>query len=426
MDPSETPTRPAPCPWTALVVIGAAAAAIRLYVGIRYNLSTSGDAIRGFQFYLDLAQNFVEGRGYHWDLYGPKFANRPPGYPALLAATLVTGVYPWGALVLQSLLGGFAAVLTGCFASRLGSARAGVIAALLVLAWPYSVMADTALIEHALLTVAVLCVALAWWRFARTAGAGSALLLGAALGAGVLVRVTVTASIPMVILAVLLAAPRGKRFRGVLLVTVAAAAVVSPWVVRNARTVGSATLSTDTWRALWVAHNDFTLEVYPAASIDGAERRAWRAMDPETRSRILGLSNDEVAQARVFRGLVLDWVRENPGQVVRGMFVKAGAFFSPVMNPPSDPPAWKSVAYTVSWSAAALGGLVGLLILIRRWREWLVVAALFAGFLASAVLTWGQSRFRAPLDVLLIAAAAVLVDRIFAGKRNLAGPGIRG
>ena len=414
------------CPWAALTVIGVAAALLRLVIGMRYNLTADGEAIRGFQLYLDLALNLVEGRGYHWELYGPKFANRPPGYPLLLATTVATGLYPFGTIVLQSLVGGFAAVLTGCFACRLSSARAGVIAALIVLAYPYSVVADTALIEHGLLTVAVLLVALAWWSFVRTSGVAASLLLGAAIGAAMMVRITVTASIPILFIAVLTVAPRGRWLRSGVLVFAATALVVLPWVVRNARTVGAPTLSTDTWRALWVAHNDFTLEIYPAGSIDEAERRAFRALPPETRERILSLEHDEIAQAAEFRRLTVDWMRSNPSRVLEGMFVKAWALLTPVLNPPSDPPEWKGLAHLISWSSVALSGLAGLWVLRRRWREWLVIPALYAGFLASAMVAWGQSRFRAPLDVLLIAAAAVLVDRLFGGKRNLAGPGENG
>jgi len=418
--------RGASYPWTALAIVGLIAAAIRLFVGFRYNLLPAGDTIRGYQFYLDLARHTVEGNGYFWNLYGPKFANRPPAYPMLLAGTLALGAYPWGVLVVQSLIGGVVAMLAGGLACGLGSARAAVVAAVIVAGYPYFILADTSLIEHGLFTLVILLVALAWLSLSRSGSSWAALRLGLLMGAAVLVRVTFTASIPVVLLAVLVGVVRGRKVRSAVLALAAAAAVVSPWVARNTAVVGRPTLSTDTWRALWVAHNDLTLELYPANSIDLVERRSWKRMrklDPAHRARILALSDDEVAQSAVFRELALGWIRENPKRVLRGILVKAGAFFSPIMNPPSDPPEWKNVAYTVSYCAVALAGLAAFLVLRRQWREWLIVPALFLGFLGSAVLTWGQTRYRAPLDALLIALAAVLVDRWWGGRRNLAGEG---
>ena len=100
------------------------------------------------------------------------------------------------------------------------------------------------------------------------------------------------------------------------------------------------------------------------------------------------------------------------------MFVKAWAFFTPILNPPTEPPAWKSLAYTVSYVPVLLLGIAGFLCFRARWREWLVVIALFLGFLGSAVLTWGQSRYRAPLDPLLMALGAAFLVAVFASRRE--------
>lgn len=393
-----------------LLLIGGAAIVLRVAMGALHNVEHG--KLRGYQFYLEMAENLLAGDGYHWRFYlgmGEKWANRPPGYPLLLLAAIKIGFWPWSAVLLQSFVGGLTVVVAGWLGRRLATPGAGLLAAALVAVYPYFVVLDTAMLEHGLLTLAVALVALAFLETVRRGGVAVAALLGAALAFGVMARVSFAPAVPLVLLALL---PGLGMRRGIGLAVVAglvAAVGVVPWVARNAAAVGSPVLSSDMGRALWVGNNEWTYRIYPEESIDQAENRAYRELPEEVRRQVRETKEDELGQSAVFRRVALDRIRAHPGEFARGMLVKLGAFFSPILNPPTEPPEWKNVVYTGTYLPALGLGIFGFWLLRRRWRLWLAGPAMLVALAVTAAVFWGESRHRAPLDVLLLVAAAAIL-----------------
>ena len=318
--------------------------------------------------------------------------------------------------MLQSLTGAATVVFAGLLGRRLAGARAGLWAAGHPAFYPYFVGLDTTLLEHGLFTLAVVLTALLFAATVRRPSVALAVGTGLALAAGTYARISFAAAMPLVGLAFLPALGWRKGLGIAALAGLAAFAALLPWVLRNQAVTGQAGLSSDLGRALWVGNNEWTYRYYPHESIDRSEIRAFRELPEPVRSRVRELRDDEVRQSAYFREIALAGIREHPSRFIGGMFTKLGAFFSPVLNPPTEPPEWKNWVYSLTYVPALLLGILGFWLLRRRVREWLAVPALFLGFAATAAVVWGESRHRAPLDVLLLVGAAAALAELLPRK----------
>jgi hypothetical protein len=208
------------------------------------------------------------------------------------------------------------------------------------------------------------------------------------------------------------------------------AAVVAPWVVRNHEAVGCFALTTDS-RALWEANNPRTLETlrdglwidnvplppsFPPSAQDAG--REYRRHGQVVRV-------DECRQMRFYRGEVLDFWREHPGEKVKLAGQATLMFWSPAVTPRDvrgESPGWLNrlresaePVYMLPLFALAVAGL---------WRVSRRVAVLSVVLLAyqwvMAMVFVGTTRYRVPWDfvVALLAAAAVvdLVRRVRARR----------
>jgi hypothetical protein len=317
------------------------------------------------------------------------------------------------------------------------SPAAGVLAALLTTLHPYTIWHDVhmnrEILDGLLAAAVMLCTLVLLER--RTAG--SAALLGGVLGLAVLGNVRLTA-LAAVLLAFLLWC-WGVHRRSLALAVVAVTGltlVVLPWVVRNHEAVGCYALTTDS-RALWEANSPRTLETLrnggwidnvplpagfpPSAQDAGREYRRH--------GRIVRVS--ECRQMRFYRGEVLEFWREHPGEKAKLAAQASLMLWSPKVLPPDT-------------KGDSAGWLVGL----RNWVEPLYVLPLFllaayGLFLVSrrlAVLAvlllayqWGMAmvfvgatRYRVPWDfvIALLAAAALLnlIERVSARRSAKAAP----
>lgn len=369
--------------------------------------------LRGFDFYGYMADHLVEGRGLCWVFYeglGWKFANRAPLYPVLVAGVRWFAGTPGRSalIVFQALVGAGAVACTALLARRWGGRRAATAALWIGALWPYSILADTGLVEH--VVYAPLCV-LAAWATARASdpspssdrrGAGAGVLLGLAT----LARLTFAVTAPLLAFCVV----RRRGLRAGAIAVAAMAVVLAPWVVRNHGVVGRYTLGTDGGRALWVGNSPVTYTKYPAESIDEGERELFRRMDPAVAAELRGLAGDEVAQDARFREIVIETIRADvPGTVVRAAR-RAGAQWSLVYNPGPTSPV-KLAVFAASFLALLVAACAGVAVEPRIRVDLPIVLALAASFTLIAAAFWGQPRYLAPLHGLGIAAAAAWVAR---------------
>ena len=398
--------------WAAIAV----AFALRAVIGLQVNLDLG--IHRGFDFYGFMADHLLDGRGLMWSFYdglGEKWANRAPLYPLLVAAVrFVAGRGSPSAVVLvQAAIGALACLVPAAFAIRWGGAKAGLVAVWAAALWPYSLTADTALVEHVVFApLAGLSVFLALhscdrrsvrWNFAA----------GAAAGLATLARLTFAPTAAFLAGACAACRPRNLRWA---LYAAGTAAVLLPWALRNHHVTGAWVLGTDSGRALWVGNNEATFRSYPAASIDDAERELFRSFTTDDWRRLRVRNDDEVAQDRIFREMALASMATRPAAVAWGGVRKAAALWSPVMNP-GPTPVLKLMVFGASVVALFAGTLAAVVGVPRVRADLAICVAAAASFTAVAALFWGQSRYLAPLHGIAIAAAATW----FVSRRARAG-----
>jgi 4-amino-4-deoxy-L-arabinose transferase-like glycosyltransferase len=302
---------------------------------------------------------------------------------------------------------------------RVLSPGAGVVAAVLTTLHPYLVWHDMHMnreILDGVLAAAVVLLALA---AAERRSLPLALLLGAALGLAILGNVRLLL-LPLLVAAYLLWRGRRAALVGALATVLAAAIVVSPWVVRNRVSIGCFALTTD-GRALWKANNVNTLETLRAGRwIDDVPPVPGAPPTPQEAGGLYEatggvVETDECAQMRFYRELALDFVREHPGEKAELAAVSARMLWQPAVTKTEgrrDAGTWldagRSWVEPIYMIALYALGAAGLLLAPRRF------SVLALGLLAYTTLTAmafaGETRYRAPWDFLIavLASAAVL------------------
>lgn len=359
-----------------------------------------------------------------------------PGYPAFLAAALaVGGRDPRAARVAQSLLGVLVVFWTYLLAQRWLGPGEALLAALICALYP-DLIAFSHLLWAETLFLALFLPAL--WLLSQGLAAGSppsaraSLVAGALLGLAALTRgsgVLLAALLPIWLVVVHPNARRGGLGRAALLL-LAAALVIAPWTLRNARVLGGfALIDTNGAYNVWRGNAPETfaergepgtltyewpfqsLPVRPVGNVGGAE--LVRAMMRETgepapddlairryagRSALRFIAEDPVAFLARARLKLLDlW---NPTSFLMRHFLVGG--YGPA------PPMVRHLAGAAAVLAYALlmgFGAAGLVLARRRPGAWLVVwMALLVS--ATSAMAFGLTRFRLPLLPLLAIFAA--------------------
>jgi 4-amino-4-deoxy-L-arabinose transferase-like glycosyltransferase len=352
-----------------------------------------------------------------------------PGHPSAYTQPL----YGWFLVPLYWIFGhhwevvGLAQIAVACATTlvvwRIGARRlspaAGVLAGLVVALHPYLVWHDVhmnrEILDQLLAAAAVYLTLLVAERFTWQRGAA----LGAVLGLGILGNVRLEA-FPLLLLAYL-ALRRRWSWVGAAAVLAAAAAVVMPWVVRNAADVGCWTVTTDA-RALWKANNVHTYATLKSGQwIDHVPQpKSFPPTPQDVYERWLRTGKivpyDECAQMSTFQRKVLSFWVHHPGEKAKIMPIDAQWLWQPQVVGVTDRPGqgtwldtmrfYAEPAYMI---AVYVLGAIGLF-LVPRWFAGLVVLVLGYQTL-TAMLFVGETRYRVPWDFLIALPAAVAVLR---------------
>ena len=254
-------------------------------------------------------------------------AGVPSAYTQPLYGWFLAGIYlpfgrSWLAVgIAQIVVAVLTALVVFEIGSRLRSPEIGLVAALLTTLHPYVVWHDVhlnrELLDGLVLAVLVLCALAAYER--------RSLPLAAATGA--VAGVAILGNARLILLPVALALYLAWRTRFSHAVTAAAlvvgmaALVVVPWVARNKVQVGCYAITTDA-RALWKANNENTRSMLDRGGwIDDVPELPGAPPWPELAADLTlagkPTSIDECAQMRLYRGEVVDFWREQPGEKAR-------------------------------------------------------------------------------------------------------------
>jgi len=196
--------------------------------------------------YLALARSLAQGKGFVYDAPASETGTsqqfgRAPGYPAFLAL-IGAGreefdATPARVKLAQSIVGAVGVWLIGLIGYRAAGARAGIAAAAMAavyppLVWICSYVLSEALYSTmALASVVLLNLAIDRAEIRRRTAAPLAITAGLAVGFAILVRPVMLLFLPIAALWLI----ARRRTPIALAVIVAAALVVAPWTLRNAR-----------------------------------------------------------------------------------------------------------------------------------------------------------------------------------------------
>lgn len=426
-----------------------------LALGIRVQLLRTAPliapppAVSDAAAYRLLGQGLADGEGYvrPFDLQreGRRVATAeyPPGYPVLLAAADVVGVDgEREQRAILALVGSLTVGLVGLVGRRLGGDAVGLIAALVAAVHPSLWSTDTSPLAEPLAAFAGMAAVLAalaildeprrWWRWAA---------LGAVAGLGGLVRTELLLIGPLLLLPLAWRLAPGDRRRQLAtggLGLAVLAGVLAPWTIRNAVTFGA---------VVPVSNN--LGSVARGANCDGAYRGEFKGLwvtnvaaeggddvDPAGRCFTgfeIGPGEDEADAAGRLRAdgvrYALDHVDEAPGVVAARLGRTTGLYrFEQQVN------FGGLEGRTVRWDrpgtrlfqVLSLVALAGALAPWRpRGRDRWVLAVPLVAVVATVAVTYGNLRFRAVADpvVVVLAALAVgdLVARLGWGRPPRAG-----
>lgn len=239
----------------ALIGIGVAARLL-------WFLGVHAEPVADYAFYLTRAIQLAAGEGYNFQ--GHPTAFFPVGTSLVLAGFFVVGEPTLATARLATFCCGLALVaLTYLLAARLASRHAALWAAAIVAVHPDLIVLSGLVASENFLLPALLATLWVSWLCARAGTARPLLwaLCGLLLGLTILIRSTTIILLPVFLLcAALQAWPSLRRAASACAVIVlGVAAVLGPWVARNAVVMGQPVLSTNGGISLWWGNN-------PAAS----------------------------------------------------------------------------------------------------------------------------------------------------------------
>lgn len=391
----------------------ALAFALRLGARLLYTSNTDFWS-QGYTFFFDIAQSIAAGQGIA--MGGTPETFRVPLYPLFLAALTLGHSVMWPVVIAQSVLGAgivlFAAVLARRLCSGTSCDSAATLAAAITAIYPYYIIHDTSLEETSLFTFLTIAAVTLLLRAAdsRTKGR-TAIGAGVLLGLDVLTRASIA---PFAALAPLwLFWRRGAR-AGVAC-GVSVVLLVSPWLWRNYRLLGSPTLSSEAGELLWTGNNGFLFHHYPQESSDISKEEALGALNLQDRSELQRLSN-ELAWDRWFRHKALLYIKSHPWQTIKDSLRKNAAAFSWLPSPRHSRIA--NLLYAATFGPVMLLGLWGMWRRHSHWREDSLVYLVFATFILMTAVFWAHTSHRSYLDVYWISFGSAAIATYMNARRN--------
>ncbi len=368
-------------------------------------------------FYYNGANLLARGFGYVAPFgEGGQTAQWPPGYTALLALSYFFGAK--SLIAVKALNVGLAMVsivLTYLLASRLFDRRVGLLAALLLAAFPsYVYLSTLVLAENLFIPAFLLAVLLMvhWGTGGRQPTALQSLAVGAVIAFAALVRAEgLWLLAPTLIVWLVASHGWAKAVQQVLFVLVGAAVILTPWTVRNAvqmdrfivvRTASASSLATG---------------LNPDYKLYKGQLLFWERTGRPSLSQTLRVYRDEPWQPFPLLGHKIYDLYENDSGIV--MWVRGyhpGLWATDEVQISWRPALtdeefarWGNTADTAYFTVGAIA-LVGLAMsLIRRNAGALILVAVVATWTLGFALFIPETRYHLPLLPLLSIFAAVPV-----------------
>jgi len=409
-----------------VAIAAAVGLAIRvIYVlGWRDGIDLGGDSF----FYSVGADLLVDGQGFVDPIQavtpGPdeQSASHPPLY--LLYLAIASFVHPGGIaesqlthMLWSCLLGTGTVIVCGLAGRKIAGPRAGVIAAVFAAVYPNLWVHDGMLLSETMALFATAMVILLTYRFIERPNVPRVAWLGLCCGLAALARAELVFLIPLllavcVVFVVRKAVPWRERLRLLAVGGIAAAVAIGPWVAFNFSRFEESVYFTHAAGFTMAASN--CEETYEGDGIgfknyDCAHEYAVRSIEP-------GMDPSEREHA--IRAETMEWVRDNLDRlppVVLARWGRIMGLYRPDQDIANDVfflirERGVAEASLYSYYVAAVLAIAGGVVLRRRRVPVLPLVAVPVVVLIAVTMTFAQSRYRAPVEVVLVILAAVAVD----------------
>ncbi|MBI4347192.1 MAG: hypothetical protein HY553_10080 [Elusimicrobia bacterium] len=365
-----------------------------------------------------VARNVAAGQGFQLGYAGTTFhALVAPAFPLLLAvAYVLLGTTAVAGGAAQLAIGATLTLTVALVALRAGLPRiTAVLAGTLVALHPGLLVYSAKL--HPLAFDALLAALLVFVLVALETDLGLRRIasLGALMGVIALERITL---LPPAALALAAAASASAgRWRGAAraaaLAGGIAALIVTPWVVRNAVTIGSPTIVTTGGLALWLGNNPVGAG---GATLPGGVPVIQAV--PEVRVAVWGWP--ETAQDAMLRSFALRYVQEDPWRALRNAAARFVAFWWAGPQTGVEYPASWTTLYLAYYAIVVALAALGVVELVRLRRIWLlaIVGSLALSVSLAHALTYVEGRHRWAIEPEILLLAAVGVTVLARGVRS--------
>ena len=344
-------------------------------------------------------------------------AGHPPLLVILLAIASKLGARSFSAhRVVTALIGGLLVPIVALLGARVGGWRTGVIAGTIAAVYPNLWLYDGLLMPEALAGVLVGLALLLSYRLLKDGRRPSAAWLGVIVGLAALTRGEMLLLVPLLVLPVCLARrddPLAARLRLAGISMLAAVLVIAPWSIYNfSRFEKPVLISTAIDTTLGGANCD--------AVYHGTQIGAW---NDSCFSDITNQPIEESVAASEVRSRTAHYVEHHLARTPLVALARLGRAWDAFK--PADivtlgelqrrPRGWSWCALAMYVALIPLA-LAGANVLRRRGTSLVPFVAMVTLVTGTAVLFWGNPRFRRPAEIAIVVLAAVALDAL-AGKR---------
>jgi 4-amino-4-deoxy-L-arabinose transferase-like glycosyltransferase len=349
-------------------------------------------------------------------------AAHPPLWTLVLTLADLIGIKSYSSQLLAAcLIGAGAVFMTGLAAREVANPRVGLIAAGIAAVYPNFWMNDGTGLAETLVLVLVAAVVWTSYRFWRRPGFLRAVWLGVLVALAALTRSEQLLLI-LVVLVPLALAIRGESLRRRLAYAAAGVAVavvmIGPWVGFNLARFSDPVFMADDLGSTLAFANCRPAYYYEHVMGYG-DFSCLYAVTP--------VPGDESAQNAHAQQVALHYVGAHLVRLPVVLAARVGrefGFFTPLTQLHLDSyfdrrPLVPAQVGLVMYYGLLVGGVAGCFVLRRRGITLIPMAGLLVEVVATAMLTLGVTRYRAPLDVGLVVLTAVAIDARVAGERLL-------
>jgi hypothetical protein len=349
-----------------------------------------------------------------------------PFYPMFLAATRwLSGNSALIVQVIQLVIASIGTIYLYRLADVLtGNRQIALIAALLYALDPLLIRQAAAPAESALFTT--LLIAFTYY-FVTAATAASMALAGLALGLVVLTR---TMTLPLAGFAAALLIAR-RRYSWAVALALPVFLLLLPFCIRNWSVNGSV-WPTRSGLSLYIGNSPYTATLLPDYDLDILQEQA--AVIERGLVRLSGDSPEfSHAADELLMGHALDYIREDPIRTLRQKAINAAYFFSPRLVPfyvkgpntravinqaghlvvehPERRPIVEHIAYSAFYAPVLVAALAGVYMRRRDLRRDAILWCVVANFVFIYALYFPATRYRAPMEFVLLLYAAGTLNR---------------